>query len=83
MSEKLFAEDGPTCEELAGTLDEWPNCRTADCENKACLAIKSPMCFPCTAVHALLHQMRRNHEYKPETCAGCQIAARVVNLKGF
>lgn len=26
----------------------WPNCATPDCENKSCLSLNSPYCYPCT-----------------------------------
>lgn len=81
MSEEF--EDGPTCEELAGSLENWPNCKTPDCENNACLSVGSNWCFPCSATSALAHQVRRNHEYKPDTCRGCMLAAKLLNLKGF
>jgi hypothetical protein len=74
-------EFGPTCEEVAGSLEDWPNCRTADCENKACLAINSALCFPCACVSALLHQVHRNHDYNPN-CSGCSLASKCINLKG-
>jgi len=73
----------PTCEEIAGSLDEWPNCRTPDCGNKACLSLKSPLCFPCTASSALKHQVNRNHDYKPDSCLGCRLAAKVLSLQGL
>jgi hypothetical protein len=76
-------EDGPTCEELAGSLDDWPNCRTPDCENKACLSVGSRDCFPCTATQALFHQTARNHDYNPRGCSACAMAAKLLNLKGF
>lgn len=42
-----FDENGgdqlPTESELAA----WPNCETADCENKQCTWAGLPLCFPC------------------------------------
>lgn len=32
----------------AKQLEWWPNCATADCENKSCLSWNSVFCFPCT-----------------------------------
>jgi hypothetical protein len=74
---------GPTCVDLAATLNEWPDCITPDCQNKACLSIGSPFCFPCSAVNALRHQIHRPHPYRPERCTGCKLAALVLDLKGI
>ena len=37
-----------TCSQRALALGGWPNCATPDCENKACLSLNSPYCYPCT-----------------------------------
>lgn len=29
-------------------IQVWPNCATADCENKACASLNSIYCGPCT-----------------------------------
>jgi hypothetical protein len=33
---------------MAEILDAWPNCQTADCENKSCVKRNSVYCSPCT-----------------------------------
>jgi len=60
-------------------IDEWPNCDTSDCENKAC--IDSSLCFPCAAVKALRHQALRNHDFNPDACSACEEAAQILARK--
>ena len=50
-AERIVREDKITeltCTDLAKAMGGWPNCATPDCENKACLSLNSPYCYPCT-----------------------------------